>query len=81
MTDRTRLTGCTAAGYVSDDIIFIDSFRQVQRLANNQLKRLESEILCHLAAIDGNLAVSGNEANTGNRGLAATRSVVSDLCH
>ena len=78
MANRSCLTGSTAAFDVSNDIVFIYRIGKVQRLPNDELKRLETEVLFHIATVDRDLTITGNQTNASDRGLSATRAIIAD---
>ena len=75
VTDRTSLTGNTAAGNADDDIVLALQAQQDQRRTDDQLQGLQAEVVVDITIVDGDLASAGVNANAGN-GILTTTSAV-----
>ena len=56
MTDRTSLTGNTAACNSADNIHLVHIFCQIQRLTNDQLQSIQTKVVINASAVDGDCA-------------------------
>ena len=64
MTDRASLSCVTAAVNVYDNIEFVCCLSRNERLANNNLQCLKSEILVDVSFIDSDLTCSRYKINS-----------------
>ena len=55
VTDRTSLTGYAAALYSADHVELFEGISQCQRLTNDELESLKTEVIVDASAVDSNV--------------------------
>src|SRR4051794_37894607 len=70
VTDRTGLTGQTAAGDRRHHIVLVDAGGDLERLVQQHAQDRTGEIDADVAAVDGDLAGTGLDPDAGDRVLA-----------
>ena len=64
MTDSTCLTGNAAAVYTANDVELLGCACKLERLTNDKLECLKSEIIINISVVDGYLARTCINTNT-----------------
>ena len=80
VTDCTCLAGEATAVYVNNYVELANSVGNAEGLVNDELHGLKTEVLVDAAAVDGDLAGAGVEANASDRLLSAAGAVEVGLC-
>ena len=76
MTDRTSLTGDTAAGNCADNVQLVHVVSQIQRLTNDQLQSIQTEVFVNASAVDRDAAVARIQTNSCNRVLTSAGTII-----
>ena len=76
MADCTSLTGNTAACHGSNDIELLNGVGKGERLTNDQLEGLKTEIVVDGAAVNGDRTAAGLNSDSGNRVLSSAGAIV-----
>ena len=66
VADGARLTGEAAAVYAADYVELADGVRDAERLIDDKLHSVESEIIVDIASVNCHDACPWNKANAGN---------------
>ena len=75
VTDRAGLTGHAAAGDAADDVELVVQFGHVEGLTNDELQRVETEVIVDISVVDRDLAGAGIDTNARDGFLSAAGAV------
>ena len=75
VTDRAGLTGDAATGNGADDVVFAHGVRRLKRLIDDQLQRVEAEVVVDVSAVDGDGAAAREDSNSGHRAFSSAGAV------
>ena len=75
VTDRTCLSGITAAANEGDDVELAFGIGNSEGLVNDELESIEAEIVVDVTAVDGYNTGAGNDANASNRAFSSACAV------
>ena len=75
MTDCAGLTGDSAAADAADNIELLSCACECERLTDDELEGLKTEIVINVSIIDYDFACTGIKTNSGNRLFSAACTV------
>src|SRR5690606_36458594 len=81
VTNRSGLSGRTAARNVDENVEFRTGFRKAKRLTNDHLQSFVREIRREFTPVDGDAAAARTQVNACGRCFSAACAVILNICH